>query len=214
MQGLRPTPVGVRLRVALVRAAPAGVGGGALSSEWHIDALEAAELGAAPTTAAPEVASVSRMFVSKGTSAGEVLSHRVVLPVGVSLAGASAIVAGVGAWRYVTRRRARECSVCRGYTIQQCALCAGAGAVYWEGKWGHVEPCPGCLGRRHVRCEACAARVGKPLFAHVRRDRKDVLRDIQETVVAPDVETVREGAGVRPKTPDELDAAKQDYTLD
>lgn len=48
----------------------------------------------------------------------------------------------------------------------RCTLCSGTGAVGWEGKWNHKEPCPMCLGKRFVGCPECGGHFHRRIFSH------------------------------------------------
>ena len=48
----------------------------------------------------------------------------------------------------------------------RCTLCSGTGAVGWEGKWNHKEPCPMCLGKRFVDCPECGGHFHRRIFNH------------------------------------------------
>ena len=48
----------------------------------------------------------------------------------------------------------------------RCTLCSGSGAVGWEGKWDHKEPCPMCLGKRFVDCPECGGHFHRRIFNH------------------------------------------------
>ena len=48
----------------------------------------------------------------------------------------------------------------------RCTLCSGRGAVGWEGKWNHKEPCPMCLGKRFVDCPECGGHFHRRIFNH------------------------------------------------
>ncbi len=60
----------------------------------------------------------------------------------------------------------------------RCSLCSGTGAVGWEGKWAHKEPCPMCVGRRYVSCAECGGHSHRPMFAHIHRTAVDIEDDI------------------------------------
>lgn len=73
----------------------------------------------------------------------------------------------------------RSCGCCRGFGIQRCSLCRGAGAVGWEGKWNHQEICPSCLGKRFVSCPSCGGHFHRPTFAHSRnKSRAEILASV------------------------------------
>ena len=71
------------------------------------------------------------------------LSHKLT-PITLAAAGVYAGSAVIGAARDRTVKQSRGCRTCRGYSIQRCDLCGSSGSITWEGKWGHVEPCPKC----------------------------------------------------------------------
>jgi len=52
------------------------------------------------------------------------------------------------------------------YRPCRCTLCSGTGAVGWEGKWNHKEPCPMCLGKRFVDCPECGGHFHRRIFNH------------------------------------------------
>ena len=62
----------------------------------------------------------------------------------------------------------------------RCSLCKGTGAVGWEGKWSHREPCPLCVGKRFVDCSSCGGHFHRPMFRHIHRTALDVTEDFEE----------------------------------
>lgn len=80
----------------------------------------------------------------------------------------------------------RSCACCYGYGIQRCTLCGGRGVVGWEGKWLHKEPCPMCLGRRFVDCEACGGKFHRPIFRHVHTTVGALLSDRNSPDISSD----------------------------
>lgn len=81
----------------------------------------------------------------------------------------------------------RSCGSCRGFGIQRCSLCRGAGAVGWEGKWNHQEICPSCLGKRFVGCPSCGGHFHRPTFAHARnKTRAEILASVDSGDVDAD----------------------------
>lgn len=68
--------------------------------------------------------------------------------------------------------RAKACC-CR------CSLCKGTGAVGWEGKWSHKEPCPLCVGKRFVECTSCGGHYHRPMFNHIHRTAMDVEDELE-----------------------------------
>jgi hypothetical protein len=177
---------------------------------------EAAAAVASPVPSVPlETASLSRLLVSSVRPAAKtLLSHRLAGPFGVAFVGAYAVALAVGAWRSATARRARDCTSCRGFAIARCDLCEASGFVSWEGKWGHVEPCPACLGKRHVRCAVCGARFGRSLFAHVPRDGASALLELERSDDEDDLHALRAGAPARASVAKVLRAAKHDIAFD
>jgi hypothetical protein len=92
-------------------------------------------------------ASVSRVLLngqSPNIRLRTALSHKLT-PITLTAAGVYAGSVVIGTLRDWTISQSRACTVCRGYSIQRCDLCGSAGSVTWEGKWGHVEPCPKCV---------------------------------------------------------------------
>jgi hypothetical protein len=88
----------------------------------------AARAAAAAAARGPSVGASARRSASGGGRAaggGAPASFLVVLA-GGALAAAAALRAKA--------RLVRECSTCRGYGVERCALCAGRGAIEWEGK--------------------------------------------------------------------------------
>ena len=75
----------------------------------------------------------------------------------------------------------------------RCSLCSGSGAVGWEGKWAHKEPCPMCVGRRFVECTECGGHYHRPMFNHVHRtpqiieEELEGSRELQRPVYAANV---------------------------
>ena len=61
----------------------------------------------------------------------------------------------------------------------RCSLCKGTGAVGWEGKWSHKEPCPLCVGKRFVECTSCGGHYHRPMFSHIHRTGMDVEDELQ-----------------------------------
>lgn len=61
----------------------------------------------------------------------------------------------------------------------RCSLCKGTGAVGWEGKWSHKEPCPLCVGKRFVECTSCGGHYHRPMFSHIHRTAMDVEDELE-----------------------------------
>ena len=61
----------------------------------------------------------------------------------------------------------------------RCSLCKGTGAVGWEGKWSHKEPCPLCVGKRFVECTSCGGHYHRPMFSHIHRTAMDVENELE-----------------------------------
>lgn len=150
---------------------------------------------ATPQSAAPEhqgsvvseqadqlhIASVSRVLMTgqnPNIRLRTALSHKLT-PITLAAAGVYTGSAVISAARDWTIQQSRSCQTCRGYSIQRCDLCAAAGTVSWEGKWGHVEPCPKCVGKRYIRCQSCGGWHAHALFQHVSRDAPDMGEALQ-----------------------------------
>eukprot|EP00892_Ulva_mutabilis_P008129 jgi/Ulvmu1/5689/UM024_0036.1 len=138
-------------------------------------------------------ASIARIFLSRGQPNARLrsaLSNRAT-PITIVLAAAysvSIITSTVRTWMI---ERTRNCKDCKGYGIRRCELCDGAGTISWEGKWGHVEPCPRCIGKRYNRCESCGGYHVPTLFAHVTRNPVDVQQSLEPVTVADQLTTVK-----------------------
>ena len=66
---------------------------------------------------------------------------------------------------------ARSCSTCRGFGVQRCDMCDGAGQVRWDAKWVHTDPCPKCAGKRYCKCGDCDGGIfRRKLFQHLSRN--------------------------------------------
>ena len=63
--------------------------------------------------------------------------------------------------------------------MHRCSLCGGTGAVGWEGKWSHKEPCPMCVGKKYADCSACGGHFHRPIFRHKQRTAREVERDLR-----------------------------------
>lgn len=114
-------------------------------------------------------ASLSRVFIGVQPGRGVARLTKVGKPSGpMSLLLLLFTVAGTisAAVRSRLESAARECSTCHGYGINRCTLCSGRGAVGWEGKWNHKEPCPMCLGKRFVDCPECGGHFHRRIFNH------------------------------------------------
>lgn len=114
-------------------------------------------------------ASLSRVFIGVQPGRGVARLTKVGKPSGpMSLLLLLFTVAGTisAAVRSRLESAARECSTCHGYGINRCTLCSGTGAVGWEGKWNHKEPCPMCLGKRFVDCPECGGHFHRRIFNH------------------------------------------------
>ena len=170
-QARAPTPCRSTCSARPDRAVDSDAG---LSAMHHMQqhermASSAADHRTASAGAPVAMASTSGTLARGPLALRTLLSSRIIGPASLAamLAYCTALV--MGAWRYFFRDRTRNCTACRGYGITRCDICIGSGAVQWEGKWGHVEPCPRCVGRRHMRCRSCQGFYHKPLFDHVRR---------------------------------------------
>lgn len=114
-------------------------------------------------------ASLSRVFIGVQPGRGVARLTKVGKPSGpMSLVLLLFTVAGTisAAVRSRLESAARECTTCHGYGINRCTLCSGTGAVGWEGKWDHKEPCPMCLGKRFVDCPECGGHFHRRMFNH------------------------------------------------
>lgn len=90
-------------------------------------------------------------------------------PLGLLLFLLTVIAATLAAIRAALVRKVRGCRSCRGYGIQRCRLCMGAGRVDWSGKLSHADVCPLCMNKRFVVCESCGGHHSRSLFMHLRR---------------------------------------------
>lgn len=63
--------------------------------------------------------------------------------------------------------------------------------ISWEGKWGHVEPCPRCVGKRFTRCESCGGFHVPKLFAHVTRGPPDIQQALEPLSAEDQLSTVK-----------------------
>lgn len=128
-----------------------------------------------------QTASVSRVLLTgqnPNIRLRAALSHKLT-PITLAAAGVYTGSAIIGALRDWTITQSRSCKVCRGYSIQRCDLCGSAGSISWEGKWGHVEPCPKCVGKRYIRCTSCGGWHAHALFQHVSRNGPDMGEALQ-----------------------------------
>lgn len=96
-------------------------------------------------------------------------------PSSVILMIAMTIFAAYTAVRKMLQRKAKSCDTCKSYGIVRCNLCGGQGSIAWEGKWSHTTLCPGCFGKRHVRCESCGGMHNRSRFGHVTSGSADVF---------------------------------------
>jgi hypothetical protein len=135
-----------------------------------------------------QTASFSRILVAgtRPNARFRSVPTRVLGPFGLAVLAAYSTSLAIAAYRNFIVKRTRACCVCAGFGVNRCDFCDGVGAVQWEGKWGHVEPCPRCVGRRHIRCEACGGLYHRAMFAHVPRmyGSHSPLPPIIETVSA------------------------------
>jgi hypothetical protein len=67
--------------------------------------------------------------------------------------------------------------------------------VQYEAKWGHEEPCPRCVGRRHIRCRQCGGMHTKPLFQHVTRAYSGNAAEKRRRLRRPDLEVMEDAHG-------------------
>lgn len=114
-------------------------------------------------------ASISRVFIGVQPGRGLARLPKAGKPSGpMSLVLLLFTVAGTisAAVRSRLETAARDCTTCHGYGINRCTLCSGTGAVGWEGKWNHKEPCPMCLGKRFVGCPECGGHFHRRIFSH------------------------------------------------
>lgn len=114
-------------------------------------------------------ASMSRVFIGVQPGRGAARLSKAGKPSGpMSLVLLLFTVAGTisAAVRSRLESAARGCTMCHGYGINRCTLCSGTGAVGWEGKWNHSEPCPMCLGKRFVGCLECGGHFHRRIFNH------------------------------------------------
>jgi DnaJ-class molecular chaperone len=81
---------------------------------------------------------------------------------------------------------ARDCTNCHGFGIQRCRLCGGNGAVGWEGKWQHKEPCPMCLGKRYMNCESCGGHYHRKIFRHYQNSGLTAMETLESYDPATD----------------------------
>lgn len=172
------SPVAVPTPSSNVHEAP--VGAPSMEMIYHPEALAS-------------TASIARIFLSRGQPNARLrsaLSSRAT-PITIVLAAAysvSLITSTVRSWMI---ERTRSCKDCRGYGIRRCDLCDGAGTITWEGKWGHVEPCPRCIGKRFNRCESCGGYHVPALFAHVTRNPVDVQQSLEPLTVEDQLTSVK-----------------------
>ena len=82
------------------------------------------------------------------------------------------IAAALAAVRGALVRKVKACRACRGFGVQRCRLCNGAGRVDWAAKLSHTDLCPLCMNRRYVVCDACGGFYHRPLFRHMRRSNR------------------------------------------
>ncbi|EIE25443.1 hypothetical protein COCSUDRAFT_32644 [Coccomyxa subellipsoidea C-169] len=128
------------------------------------------------------MASISRVFIGvQPTRIALRLARRVKPngPMSVLLVILTLISAAFAAIRARIVHNVRACSSCHGYGISRCSLCSGTGAVGWEGKWSHKEPCPMCVGRRFVECTECGGHYHRPMFRHIQRTAIDVEEELE-----------------------------------
>ncbi|KAK9909256.1 hypothetical protein WJX75_009575 [Coccomyxa subellipsoidea] len=129
-----------------------------------------------------EMASISRVFIGvQPTRIALRLARRVKPngPMSVLLVILTLISAAFAAIRARIVHNVRACSSCHGYGISRCSLCSGTGAVGWEGKWSHKEPCPMCVGRRFVECTECGGHYHRPMFRHIQRSATDLEEELE-----------------------------------
>ena len=90
-------------------------------------------------------------------------------PISLLLFVLTLIAACMAALRSAVVRRAKACRACRGFGVQRCRLCNGAGRVDWAAKLSHACLCPLCMNRRYVVCADCGGHYHRPIFRHMRR---------------------------------------------
>lgn len=131
----------------------------------------------ARVTAAPPVASISRIFlVGQPQNLFRNLANQRKWPSGpvqLLLFVFGLVLAAWAAVRAALIRRVRSCSSCRGYGITRCNLCAGEGKVDWRAKFSYSDSCPLCMSRRFIECPDCGGHYHRPLFSHA--SRSDIL---------------------------------------
>lgn len=139
----------------------------------HEDAIVA---GSEAEQAEASTASITRVLfsgVQPNQTLRNVLTKRPPIPRGpisAVLIVLSIISALYAAFRRFVVSRTKKCTSCRGYGVERCPLCDGAGSITWEGKWDHVEPCPRCMGRRFCNCGHCGGMYHHSLFQHISRN--------------------------------------------
>ena len=138
-------------------------------------------------------ASIARIFLSRGQPNARLrsaLSNRAT-PITILIAAAYSVSLVTHTIRTWAIERTKSCQDCRGYGIERCELCDGAGTIVWEGKWGHVEPCPRCVGKRFTRCESCGGFHVPKLFPHVSRGSPDIQQSLEPLTVEDNLSTVK-----------------------
>jgi len=106
-------------------------------------------------------------------------------PLGLLLFLLTLLAGCFAAIRAALVRKVKGCNACRGFGIQRCRLCMGAGRVDWAGKLSHYDVCPLCMNKRYVVCGDCGGHYNRNLFGHLKR-RVGGNLDAQEAYLSID----------------------------
>eukprot|EP00879_Flechtneria_rotunda_P002426 GHRR01002623.1.p1 GENE.GHRR01002623.1~~GHRR01002623.1.p1 ORF type:complete len:262 (+),score=75.38 GHRR01002623.1:262-1047(+) len=77
--------------------------------------------------------------------------------------------ASIAAIRGALVKKGKSCKSCRGFGLQRCRLCLGAGRVDWAAKLQHFDICPLCMNKRFIICTECGGHYHRPMFEHLKR---------------------------------------------
>eukprot|EP00877_Chromochloris_zofingiensis_P010095 jgi/Chrzof1/5339/Cz15g23030.t1 len=105
-------------------------------------------------------------------------------PLGLLLFLFTLVAACLAAVRAALVRKVKACKTCRGFGIQRCRLCLGAGRVDWAAKLNHFDVCPLCMDKRFVVCNECGGYYHRPLFCHVRRRAGGKVQELGDVYAA------------------------------
>jgi hypothetical protein len=184
-EGGRPSLLRLRPSLAPQRAAPQPRSALAVRAAAASSAAAATAGGPTPTAVASvsgpsagPFATLSKVLLSQPNNMLKTLTNkaggpRVLGPVSLLLFLVTMLGGALAALRYMLVRKVKACGSCRGYGIQRCRLCEGAGRVAWKAKLQYASGCPLCMNKRFITCQECGGYHNKMLFSHLRRSNGD-----------------------------------------